>query len=133
MSVETQIYTALKSLVSNRVYRDIAPPTVTALPRISFQQVGGEAVQFLHADGSATAPLPSKRRARFQVNVWHSKGEKGANIRRDDAMALALQVQDALVLAAGLQARYLGAPVALYEQETDLVGTMQDFSVSFDR
>jgi hypothetical protein len=129
MSVESEVYAALKSLVNNRVYRPIAPQEVTALPRITFIQVGGETVQFLHADGTPSAPLPSKRNARFQVNVWHSKG---VDRRYDAAMLLARQVEDALVMAAGLQTRVLGAPVAIYEEETDLVGSMQDFTFWVD-
>jgi Protein of unknown function (DUF3168) len=118
VSVEASIYTALKSLVNNRVYRDIAPQTVIALPRITFQQVGGDAVNFLDPT------VPSKKNARFQVNCW---GE-----RRDDVMALARDVEDTLRAYTVLQATVLGAPVALYEEETRLYGAMQDYSFWFD-
>jgi hypothetical protein len=129
MTVEANIYAALKTLVNNRVYRPIAPADITALPRITFQQVGGEVVQFLHADGTPEAPLPSKKNARFQVNVWHSKGVER---RYDQAMALARLVEDTLAAYAPLQTTVLGAPVAIYEEETDLVGSMQDFSFWLD-
>lgn len=115
MSVETLIYSALKNLASNRVYRDIAPPTVTALPRITFQQVGGEAINFLDA-----ATVPSKKHARFQVNCWDD--------RRDDAMALAREVEDTLRAVSALHTTVLGAAVAVYEEDTRLYGAMQDFS-----
>lgn len=117
MSVETLLYSALKSLVSNHVYRDIAPAEVTALPRITFQQVGGEAINFLIG-------VPSKKRARIQVNCWDD--------RRDDVMALARQVEDTMRTATGLQATVLGAASAVYEDETKLFGSIQDFSVAYD-
>jgi hypothetical protein len=115
MSVEVDIYSCLKSLVGNRVYRDIAPQTVTELPRITFQTVGGASTNFLDS-----ATIPSKRNARVQVNVWHS--------RRDDANALARQVEEALRAYTALQTTVLSGFVAVYEEETKLFGTMQDYS-----
>lgn len=118
MSVEASIYTALKSLVANRVYRDIAPPTVTLLPRITFQQVGGSSVNFLDPT------VPSKKNGRFQINVWGD--------RRDDVMALARQVEDTLRVYEPLQTTVLAAPTAIYEEDTQLFGSIQDFSFWFD-
>jgi hypothetical protein len=118
MSLETLLYTALKSLVSNRAYRDIAPADITALPRITFQQVGGDAINFLSGD------TPSKKWARIQVNCWDD--------RRDDVMALARQVEDTMRDATGLQATVLGAQIAVYEDDTKLFGSIQDFSVAYD-
>lgn len=114
MTVEASIYTCLKSLVSNRVYRDLAPQTVTDLPRITFQQVGGASVNFLDPT------VPTKKNARVQVNVWHN--------RRDDAVALAHLVEDTLRAYTTLQTTVLSAPVSVYEDDTKLFGTMQDFS-----
>ena len=118
MSVETLLYTALKNLASNRVYRDIAPAEVTALPRITFQQVGGDAINFLSGDA------PSKKRARIQINVWDD--------RRDVAMALMRRVEDTMRSASGLQTTILGAATSVYEDDTGLFGAMQDFSVIYD-
>jgi hypothetical protein len=119
VSVESSIYTALKNLVSNRVYRDVAPQTVTTLPRITFQQVGGQAINFF--EGST----PDKKNARVQINVWHS--------RRDDAMSLMRDVEDTLRAATGLQTTVLGAAVSTIELDAigpgqHLYGAMQDFS-----
>ena len=114
MTVEADLFTALKGLVSNHVYRDIAPADVTALPRITFQQVGGTSVNFV--DQTA----PSKRNCRMQVNVWDAT--------RDTANALARAVEDALRAASALQTTVLGEFVAVYEEETRLYGTQQDFS-----
>jgi hypothetical protein len=118
MTVENSIFAALKTLVSNRVYRDIAPQSVTALPRITFQQVGGDALNFVDS-----ATVPSQKNGRFQVNVWAAD--------RDSAATLARQVEDALRAYAALQTTVLGAPVAEYEEETKLYGTRQDFSFWF--
>jgi hypothetical protein len=117
VSVESLIYNTLRGLVANRVYQDITPPDVTALPRITYQQVGGRAISFLESG------VPSLKNGRFQVNVW------GAT--RLQAAALSRQVEDALVLATALQTTPLGAPVAEYESETKLYGTRQDFSFWF--
>lgn len=115
MTVESSLYTALKTLVANRVYRDIAPQTVTDLPRITFQTVGGTSINFLDS-----ATIPSKRNARVQVNVWHN--------RRDEANVLARQVEDALRSYTTLNTTVLTGLVSTYEEETKLYGTMQDFS-----
>lgn len=113
MSVESQIFDALKTLVSNRVYPDIAPD-LAVRPYVTFQQVGGSAVNFV----DVTAP--SKKNSRFQVNVWADT--------RSSCSALAVQVEDALRAATALQTTVLGAPVASYEIETKLKGSRQDFS-----
>ena len=118
MSVETLVFSALKPLVSNRVYTPIAPPTATTLPRITFQQVGGAAVNFFEGN------VPSKKNCRMQVNVWHSEPQA--------AMALMREVEDTLRPASGLQATVLGAAVQIYEPDTKLHGAMQDFSLWFD-
>lgn len=120
MAVEALIYTALKGLVSNHVYRDIVPPDrAHILPRITFQQVGGIATNFLGPEA------PSKRNERFQINCWAS--------RRDDVMALCRQVEDTLRTNGSLGCTVLSSAVATFEPKagpagSDLYGAMQDFS-----
>ncbi len=118
MSLESDIIAALEGLVSNRVYPDIAPPGVEALPRITFQQVGGQAVNFLD-----NVPA-GKKNARIQVNVWGKT--------RVQVAPLARQVEDTLKSTGALFTTILGAPVAIYEADTKLCGTIQDFSVWTD-
>lgn len=113
MSVESIIFDALKSLVSNRVYPDIAPENATK-PYITYQQVGGEAVNFIDTT------VPSKKNARFQINVWSQT--------RLEAASLSRQIEDAIRVVSTLQTTVLGAPAALYEADTKLHGTRQDFS-----
>lgn len=113
MTIEADLFNALKTLVSNRVYPDIAPVS-TVKPYITYQQVGGQGVNFMD-------PLaPSKKNARFQINVWATT--------RNAVSVLSRQVEDALRTTTGLQTTVLAAPVATYEAETELYGTRQDFS-----
>lgn len=119
MSVERLIFDALKGLVATgavtaRVYPDIAPEQ-TPLPYITYQNVGGDSINFLNQS------TPSKRCYRFQVNVWADT--------RQAASALSFQVEDALRLCDALDTTVLGAPISLYEPEVMLRGTRQDFQV----
>jgi hypothetical protein len=115
MSLESSIFDALKALVSNRVYPDVAPEN-TARPYITYQQVGGEAVNFVD-----TATTPSKKNARFQINCWADT--------RAAAATLAGQVEAAIRGVTTINPTVLGAPVAVFDLETKLRGTRQDFSV----
>lgn len=116
MTVESDLYDALKGLVANRVYPDVAPD-LTVRPYIVFQQVGGSAINFLDST------VPSKKNMRMQVSVWADT--------RTAAAGLSRQVEDALRAVAPLQTTVLGAPVATYEADTKLRGTRQDFSFYF--
>ena len=116
MSVESEIFDALKGLVANRVYPDVAPEVVTK-PYIVYQQVGGSAVNFVDPT------VPSKKNGRFQISVW---GET-----RGSVSTLARQVENALRATASLQTTVLGAPVASYEVDTKLRGSRQDFGFWF--
>jgi hypothetical protein len=113
MTVEADLFNALKGLVSNRVYPDVAPANATK-PYLTYQQVGGVGVNFIDTS------VPSKKNARFQINVWAQT--------RGAAAILARQVEDALRSTTSLQTTVLGAPVADYEEDTQLYGTRQDFS-----
>lgn len=113
MSAEAIIYSTLRGLVADRVFPDVAPEG-TARPYVTYQTVGGSAINFI--DGA----LPSKRNGRYQLNVWADT--------RLQAASLARLVEDALRVTTALQATVLGAPVADYEDDTKLFGTMQDFS-----
>jgi len=123
MSLEASIFATLKGLVESRVYRDVAPDDKPALPRITFQQISGQAVNFLGGD------KPSKKNARVQINCW--------GLRRDDVMALARLVEDAMRANTSLATTVLSAPTAIFEPKSsptgaDLYGSMQDFSCWFN-
>lgn len=115
MSIEAQIYGALSSLVSGQVFPDVAP-TGTAGPYMTWQQIGGRVIN------PVANEAPGKRNAVIQVNVWAAT--------RLQAVNLALQAEDAL---RGLGARPQAASISIYEQDTGLYGTIQDFSIWGDR
>lgn len=113
MSIETTLVSSLQALVAGRCYPDVAPE-LTARPYITYQQVGGAALNFIDP------AVPSKKNGRFQINVWADS--------RAQAAPLAGQIEDALRAVPSLQTTVLGAPVATYEPDTKLRGTRQDFS-----
>lgn len=117
MSLESDLFDAVKALVGNRVYPDAAP-FGAARPYITYQQVGGEAANYLES------ALVGKRNARMQVNCWSDT--------RLATMALARAAEDALVTSS-LRAYVLGAPVSEHEDEMSppLFGARQDFSIWF--
>lgn len=114
MTVEADIFTALRTLVSDRVFPDMAPLT-TAQPYITYSQVGGEALSYLEN------AVPSKQNGRFQVNVW------GAT--RASVSAVMLLVESALVTATAFQARPIGAPATGYDHDVLIYTSLQDFSI----
>lgn len=116
MSVESIIYEALRALVNDRVYPDVAPEE-TPRPYITYQQVGGNSVNFVDPT------IPSKKNGRWQINLWSDS--------RLEAAALSRIVEDTLRATVELQTTVLGAPIARYDEETKLRGTMQDFSFWF--
>lgn len=117
MSLESDIFDTLKALVSNRCYPDVAPEGV-ARPFIVWQQVGGDATNFVEGT------LPSIRNARIQVACWAAT--------RTAAATLARSAEEAMVTSSTLRAYVLGAMTAAYEQDTRLYGARQDFSIAYD-
>lgn len=113
MSLESQIVAALNGLAPGRVFPDVAPDA--ALPYITYQQVGGEAINF--TDGA----VPDRSNARIQINVWAAT--------RIAASQLGAEVESAIRAAAALQPTVLSARVSLYDDDTKARGTMQDFSL----
>ena len=116
MSVEDDIYQTLAPLFDSRVERDVARSEI-ARPYATFQQVGGSPYDFLEG------AIPSLDNGRFQVNVWADD--------RDSAAALGRAARQALVEDDELRATTLTGMVAIYEPDTGLFGTRQDFSVNF--
>lgn len=113
MSLEGDLYTVLGSLVSNRVSPDVTPDS-PVFPLIVYQQVGGEAFEFLDHT------LPSKSHARIQVVVWAKT--------RVQASTLAQSARVALV-GGTLKAFTYGAPVSLYDDVLKLYGSRTDYGV----
>lgn len=118
MTVEADIYSALRGLVADRAYPDFAPEGAAA-PYITYQQVGGEAFQFLER------ALLSKKHGRFQVAVWATT--------RAEAAAIGLQIEAAILLATSFQAYAIGAQTADHDEATRLRGNRQDFGIWSER
>ena len=118
MTIEANIYNTLSPLVGGRVFPDVAPLT-TVRPYIVYNQVGGEALSYLENS------VPSKKNGRFQFNVW-------ADTRATSA-AVMLQIETALVTSTTMQARPVSAPNADFDNDMDLFGAMQDFTIWSDR
>ena len=114
MTVEAAIFTALRTLVSDRVFPDVAP-TSTAKPYITYSQIGGEAWGYMER------VVPDKQHGRFQVNVWADT--------RAGASATMLLVENALITATAFQASAVSAPSSDYDHDMATCGAMQDFSI----
>lgn len=117
--VEGDIFAALTGLFAGRVYPDVAPPGGAVTPYCVYQQVGGESPTFLENAS------PSKKNGRFQITVWSKL--------RTEASTKSLAAEAALVAATAFQAKPIGDRIAIYEEDTELRGAMQDFSIWSDR
>lgn len=111
-SAESVTFGAIKALAGGRVYPDVAPAGA-ALPRIVYQSVGG--VDETTFDGSDTL-----QNSRMQVSVWAATRAEAATIMQ--------QVRAALT-AAPVRGVPIGAPVSVYEDDTELYGSRQDYSI----
>lgn len=114
MTIESDLFDAVKGLVSNRAFPDFAP-LATALPYITYTQIGGEPASFVENT------VPSKKNGRFQVNVWGTT--------RASCSSLILQIESALVTATAFQARPVSAASSDYDHDMALYGAMQDFTI----
>jgi len=112
VGIEATLKTTLSSLVGGRVYPD-TPPDNPVFPLIVYQQVGGQAFEFLEGT------LPDKDNARMQVVVWAKTRVEASSIARAARSAL----------TTGLTAVSLAAPVSLYEETLKLYGSRTDFSI----
>lgn len=111
-SAESVTFGAIKALAGGRVYPDVAPAGA-ALPRIVYQGVGG--VDETTFDGADTL-----QNSRMQVVVWSTT--------RGEAAIIIQQVRAALTAEPVLGVP-IGAPVSVYEDDTKLYGSQQDFSI----
>jgi hypothetical protein len=119
MSLESDVFDAIKGLVSNRVFPDVAPLSTTR-PYVTYQQVGGDAVNYMES------VHPGRRHARIQVNVWAET--------RLAANTLARSIEVALVNSTTLRGWVYGAFVAEpadFDLSPPRYGTRQDFGVSY--
>jgi hypothetical protein len=113
MSMLTILHGALAQFANGRVFPDIAPEG-TDRPYITYQAAGGKPINFVERG------VPGKKNARIQINVWADT--------RLEAQTLGDQIENALRELSALQTTVLSNAVAVYEPDTKLKGSMQDFS-----
>jgi hypothetical protein len=113
MSISSLVRATLDPLVDDRVYPDVGPDAPT-VPYITYQQVGGDAVNFL--DGEQ----PSKGNARIQVSVWAAT--------RTEADLLIQRAETAMRGAQALNTTVSGAPMNTADPVTKYRGAIQFFS-----
>lgn len=116
--IDETIFDALKGLVPNtdgatfRVFPDVAPEG-TALPWLTYQSVGGQAVPDL--DGPAET-----LNARMQISVWAATRTSATRLMQQASAAMCDEPLNGVAI---------GAAVSVYEQSTKLYGSRLDFSV----
>ena len=118
MTVEADIYTALKGLVSDRCFPDFAP-LGTVRPFITFEQTGGDALSFMERT------LPSKKNGRFEIGVYADT--------RASCASIALAVEAAMAASTAYQSTAIHAPISDYQSELKIYSSTQNFSVFSDR
>ena len=116
MTFESDLVARIGSLVSGRVFPDVAPFGTTR-PYITYQQVGGDALSYVDD------VVPTLQNGLVQINVWSSS--------RAEANSIARQIEALLVTATAFQARPAAALIATHENGLDppLYGAMQDFDI----
>lgn len=116
MSVETELFSLLKTLVDGRCYPD-ATPDAPVFPLIVYQGAGGKTKEYLERK------LPDCEHYRIQINCW-TKSRSATN-------ALALQVRQRIIEQGAVfkSAETMGQATSLYEEALKLYGTRQDFGV----
>jgi hypothetical protein len=114
MSAEAAIFPLLSALVAGCIYPDVAPYG-EPLPRIVYQQVGGEVIRY--TEGT----LPNKENARMQIVCWATTRLAAINLMK--------QAEAAILAAPVIQVEAIGARISGYEQDTALYSSHQDFSI----
>jgi hypothetical protein len=117
MTLEEKLV-ALLQAICPRTFPDFAP-TDTARPYVTWQQIGGDAIDFF--DNA----LPSKENALVQVNVWSD--------RRAEAKGLIKQIENALITSTAFDARPTAAAASDADSDMQRYCSRQDFSVWADR
>jgi hypothetical protein len=111
--LEGDIKTALSALAGGRCTPDVTPD-IPVFPLFVYQQVGGDAVDFLECK------VANKDHARIQLWVWAKT--------RLEASSLAHSARIALV-EGSLKAYTYAAPVSEYNEELKLYGNRTDFGI----
>lgn len=117
MSLESQLYSTIFA-VCPRVFPDFAP-TDTTRPYVTYQQIGGAAVNFVDR------VVPNKRNARMQINVWADT--------RISAFATLQAIEDAIRMTTVFQGEPESAPTSDFDADIPVYASRQDFTIWADR
>lgn len=117
MTLEEKLVALLKPICP-RVRPDFAP-VETERPYVTFQQIGGQAPEFI--DNT----IPSIENAEVQVNVWADS--------RLQAKDLIKQIEATLTTATTVQARAVSASASDFDADMEIYGSRQDFSIWAER
>lgn len=101
-----------------RVFPDFAPVD-TERPYVTFQQIGGEAPQFLDRT------VASKENAHVQVNVWSDT--------RREAKLLIRAIEERLIGVTTIQASPIAAAASDFDADMERYCSRQDFNIWADR
>jgi hypothetical protein len=113
MSIESELYPLLAARCP-RVFPDVAP-LGTVTPYVTWQGLGGRTLRFLE-----NTPA-DKRNTLMQINVWSATRMQAITLMRD--------IEDALCASASLTVNPMGEPLSTYEEDTNLYGSLQRFSI----
>lgn len=112
--MESALDTLLKTICP-RTFPDVAPAEVAA-PYVVWQNIGGQSLRALNGDHC------NERNTYMQISVWSP--------RRLEALSLIRQIEDAMVSSPSFQvARPDSEPMNLYEEDPELYGSIQRFSI----
>lgn len=117
MAFEADFSSVIKG-VCVRSFPDFLVGTVTP-PYIIWQSIGGESLRY----GDNTAP--DKRNTLMQISAWAKT--------RAEALALIRSIEDAVCASPKFLASPEGEPVSDCEPDIPLYGSIQRFSIWFDR
>jgi hypothetical protein len=113
VSIESDLYLIISGICP-RVYPDIAPAN-TAMPYVTWSLYGGNTIKPLAKE------VPDKRNAMIQVNVWSKS--------RLESINTMLAIESALITATQFVCKPMNAMSATFDDDTDIRGIMQDFSI----
>lgn len=113
MTMESDLSALLKTKCP-RVYPDVAPAGTT-LPYVTWQGIGGESISYL--DNTAG----DKRNVLVQINGWSSN--------RLEALQLIRAIEDVMRASTSFVCRPIAEPISLYEDDTQMYGCIQRFSI----
>lgn len=113
MSIEADLKAVLGPLVGGRVYPDVNPDN-PVFPLIVYQQVGGDAVEYLEG------AVADKDHARMQIVVWSKSRLEASSIARAARL---------IIVEGSLKGTTYGAPVSLHEEALKLYGARTDYGL----